>query len=514
MIYLIHSWKHITAKQKGAILKVCRMCMVVVFGVGVFNVGLSSGAYAMDNTKEINIVSMNSPKHLSLFDHTAPTAQEILYQNIYEGLVRYNANGKVVTGLARAWFHNRDYTRWTLELRRNVLFHDGAEFSADDVIFTFRNLKSSNLGTWNKLFDNIAFVKKDSPWRVVFILKRPMQDFLKYLARPEAVIVNSATWFNNQTQPNGTGPFIYSTFQQGKQLVLLKNHSYWDSLGWVDKVVYTFNHPIEQAVKDMQMGKYHGIIGIKNVQAISNLDRQKFQIMSHAGAGILQLVVNQNRGALAQHNVRVAIAHALNRPQMVDDIMGGHASVATDTVMAYDSLDGEKPRYESSHAKARDIVNRSGYNQGLSVKISIQDTPQMHMFAFAIKQQIEHANINVIIVPIPVQKWYTHIHENKDFEMVLTLAQGEFNILDYSSPNYFNYHNDTINTLVDRVINSATEDEKMTAMGRIQSIMADDAIVIPLIKLNYISVLDKEIKTPKHSAYRPQFLLNETYIEF
>ena len=491
-----------------------RVVTGVAFVSVVWAFFLSAGAYAMDNTKEINIVSMNSPKHLSLFDHTAPTAQEILYQNIFEGLVRYNANGKMVTGLARAWSHTIDYKQWTFELRRNVLFHDGAQFSADDVIFTFRNIKSSNLGTWNTLFDNIAFVKKDSPWRVVFILKRPVQDFLKYLARPEAVIVNSATWFNNKTQPNGTGPFMYSTFEQGKQLVLLKNHSYWDSLGWVDKVVYTFNHPIEQAVQDMKMGKYHGIIGIKNAKAISNLDTQKFQVMSHAGAGVLQLVVNQNRGALAQHPVRVAIAHALNRPQMVDEIMRGHASVATDTVMAYDSLDGEKPRYEFSLEKARDIVNRSGYNQGLAVKISIQDTPQMHMFAFAIKKQIEQANINVIIVPIPVDKWYTHIRKNKDFEMALTLSQGEFNILDYSSPNYFNYHNDDMNTLVDSVIASETVDAKMMAMGRIQSMMADDAIVIPIIKLNYISVLDKEIKTPKHSNYRPQFLLNETYIEF
>ena len=493
-----------------SVKNICRWLVLCMAIIPMFY----STANAINNATEIKLVSMNAPRHLSLSDHTAANAPEIMYQNVYEGLVRYNAQGNIVTGLAQAWSHNMDYTQWTVELRRNVNFHDGAQLTANDVIFTFRNLQSRSLGTWNKLFQDIAFIKKESPWRIVFFLKRPVQDFLKYLARPEAVIVNASTWFHNKTKPNGTGPFIYSTFQQGEQLVLLKNHAYWDTLGGPDKVVYTFNRPIATAIKDMQAGHYHGIIGIKNTSVLKTIDTERFKVLSNFGGDILRLVVNPNRGALAQHPVRVAIAHAINRPHMVKNLMHGHASVAHDTVMAYQAIDTEKPRYEFSLEKARDIVNRSGYNQGLSISLSIQDTPQMHRFASAIRQQVERANINLIIVPIPVDRWYNTIHQNKDFEMALSLSQGEFNILDYVSPNYFNYHNDEINTQVDRVIASANPDKKMTAMMRIQYIMADDAMVIPLMKLNYISIMRHEIKVPKHSRYRPQILFNETYIQY
>lgn len=479
----------------------------------VFNLSLNV-AHAVDNAKEMHIISMNAPKHLSLFDPTAQSAQEILYQNIYEGLVRYGGNGNIVTGLAQAWSHNEDYSRWTFELRRNVFFHDGARLTAKDVVFTFRNLQVRNLGVWNKLFEHIDFVKKDSMWRVMFILKRPVRDFLAYLARPEAVIVNAATWFNNDSKPNGTGPYVYSTFEQGKQLALLRNHAYWDSVGGPDKIVYAFNHPIEHAVKDVNMGKYHGIIGVKNVVALEKLDTQRSQIISNRGGGILQLVINQRRGALAQHPIRVAIAHALDRNSLVKILMPNHASPAQETVMAYDSLDSQKPRYEFSLQKARDIVNRAGYAQGLSITITLKNTPHMRAVAGAIKAQIERANIGVILMPIDEHRWHTHIHQNKDFEMALTLTQGEFNILDYVSPNYFNYHNDEINTLVDRVIASESHDSKMMAMGKIQSMIADDAMVLPLIKMNYVSVLPAQMRIPNHSQYRPQILFNDSYIEY
>lgn len=516
MQFIKYCNKGLTAVQLGSVLpqKFTRLLAGAIGFWAIIYVSMPTVSHAIDNAREINVVSMNSPQNLSLFDHKGGYGAEILYQNVYEGLVRYNANGKIVTGLAQAWFHNTDYTRWTLELRRNVTFHDGARFTADDVIFTFRNIKARHLGASNLLFKNIAFVKKESPWRIVFILKRPVRDFLKYLARPEAVIVNAATWFNNKTRPNGTGPYIYSSFEQGKQLVLLKNHGYWEQLGGINKVVYTFDKTIEQAVQGMQKGEYQGIIGVKNVMALSELDEQKFRVSSNTGGGILSLVVNQSRGALSSHPLRVAIAHALDRDTLVEQVMPNHASPAIETVMAYDMIEFLEPRYKFSLEKARDIINNSVYSEGLSFNMSIQDIPYMHRVANQVKHHMEQVNIIVNIIPIPVQNWYNHIHENKDFEIALTLSQGEFNILDYMNPNYFNYHNETINTMIDRVVAHELYDDKTIAMQRIQTFMSDDTVVIPLIKMNYVSAFRSEIKIPQHSSYRPQILFNESYIQY
>ena len=470
-------------------------------------------AYGDTNTIEINIASVDSPKHLSLFDNIVATAPEIFYQNVYEGLVRYNGSDKIVTGLSHAWTHNDDYTEWTFELRRDVKFHDGAMFNADDVIFTFRNIQVRNSGVWQKLFMDINFVKKDSPWRIVFLLKRPVKDFLKYLARPEAVIVNASTWFDNPKKPNGTGPFIYLKFQRGERLELLKNHDYWDQLGRVDKIVYHFNQSMNSVIKKMNTGEYDSIIGLKNTTGLDKLNPELFRIVSHKGGGILTLVANQKRGALAQHPVRVAIAHALNRDDMISQTMMGHASPAHNTVRAYHEIDGKKPYYEYNLAKAQDIINRAGYNQGMSVNISLQDTPAMHAFASVIKKQIEQAGIHVILTPISVEKWYQHIYVDKKFEIALTVEEGEFNILNLMSPNFFNYNSSEVDMLIDTIIATDNDEIKTTNMMRLQSIMAEDASVIPLIKMNYTKAIRKTMKIPAPSSYRPQLLLNETYVQ-
>ena len=488
----------------------CILACVVFLGMP-FNPASLQLAYG-DNTIEINIASMDSPKHLSLFDNIVSTAPEILYQNVYEGLVRYNGSNKIVTGLSHAWTHNEDYTEWTFELRRNVQFHDGAMFNADDVIFTFRNIQVRNSGVWQKLFMDIHFVKKDSPWRIVFLLKRPVKDFLKYLARPEAVIINAATWFNNIDTPNGTGPFIYLKFQRGERLELLKNHDYWDQLGRVNKIVYHFNQPMDTIIHKMNTGEYDGIIGLKNTHALDALNPELFHVKSHAGGGILTLVANQKRGALAQHPVRVAIAHALNRDGIIKQTMPNHATPAYDTIRAYDETKSAKPYYQYNLAKAQDIINRAGYNQGMSVNISIQDTPSMRAFASVLKQQIEQAGIHVVLKPIPMEQWYNRIYQDKDFEIALVIEEGEFNILNLLSPNFFNYSSDEVDKLIDTIIASDNSEIKTTNMMRLQSIMAEDASVIPLLNMHYISVLRNTMKMPAPSSYRPQVLLNETQI--
>ena len=483
----------------------------------IFSVVLSCtillSAFASNNSKEVNIASMVSPKHLGLADNSAITAPEILYQNVYESLVRYNSSNKIVTGLARAWSHNADFTEWTFELQREVTFHDGVEFSSDDVVFTFRNLQVRDLGTWNKLFSDIIFVKKDGPWRVVFLLKRPMRDFLKYLARPEAVIVNSATWFSNEIKPNGTGPFIYSLFQRDERLELLKNHSYWDHSRQIDKIVYHFNLSVHEIATKINKGKLDGVIGLQDMSILSQFSPNFFDINSNPGGGILTVFMNQKNGAMANYNVRNIIAHAINRQELIDVGMAGHATPAYTTVKAYDEVSYAKPFYEYSKERARALMARTGYNQGLSVRISVQDIPSMRLFASLIKNQLKKIGVMAEIIPVPVNKWNTHIYKNKDFEIALMNIEGELNILDYASPNFFNYSSTVMNRLVEQVIYTDNATSKIESMEKIRHIIAQDALVIPLIKMDYISVFKRGIMVPKHSTYRPEILFNDTYIE-
>src|SRR5712671_5548462 len=134
-------------------------------------------------------------------------------QYTYEGLVRYTKDYKIEPSLAVKW-EEVSPTQWRFSLRRNVKFHDGSPFSADDVVFSFGRIKQPQ-GTNQIYVSGIKEVKK-------------IQD---YKAKEE-------TYASRNT--NGTGPYIIKGWEPDKRIVFALNKDWWGKLdGNVTDVVYT-----------------------------------------------------------------------------------------------------------------------------------------------------------------------------------------------------------------------------------------------------------------------------------
>ena len=178
-------------------------------------------------------------------------------QQVYEPLVRYDKNFQMEPALATKWT-TISPTQWRFELRKGVKFHDGAPFTADDVVFSLTRIMTppSNMMSATQ---SIKEVKKVDDYTVDIILKGPNPILLRELT--EARIMNKA-WAEKhnsvKTQDyagkeesyasrhtNGTGPFNATGWQPDVKLTLKKNPSWWDKpTGNIDEVVYT---PIKSA---------------------------------------------------------------------------------------------------------------------------------------------------------------------------------------------------------------------------------------------------------------------------
>ncbi|TIO48089.1 MAG: ABC transporter substrate-binding protein, partial [Mesorhizobium sp.] len=117
--------------------------------------------------------------HLDPTAGAAAAIDEVLYANVFEGLTRIGPNGEVIPDLAESWTISDDGKIYTFKLHTGVKFHDGSDFSADDVKFSLDRARADNSVNAQKgLFAQIDKVDVVDPATVKVTLKNPQGSFL------------------------------------------------------------------------------------------------------------------------------------------------------------------------------------------------------------------------------------------------------------------------------------------------------------------------------------------------
>jgi peptide/nickel transport system substrate-binding protein len=170
----------------------------------------------------------------------------------YEGLVRYDKNYKPEPALATSWTTTSP-TRWRFNLRKNVTFHDGTPFTADDVIFSFERIKQPQ-GTLQIYVSGVKEIVKVNSYAIDVVLDNPNPILLNnfttfYIMSKKWASANNSekvqdykakedTFASRNT--NGTGPYIIKEWAADQRLVMSANKSWWGKMqGNVTDVVYT-----------------------------------------------------------------------------------------------------------------------------------------------------------------------------------------------------------------------------------------------------------------------------------
>ncbi|PYO09243.1 MAG: hypothetical protein DMD75_16275 [Candidatus Rokuibacteriota bacterium] len=160
------------------------------------------------------------------------TTPFLFYFMIHDALVKPLPGNPMAPCLAESWSATADGLTYEFVLRKGVRFHNGDPVAAEDVKFSFERYKGASA---KLLKDRVAAVEIVDPHRVRFRLKRPWPDFMTFYGTP----ATGAAWIvpkkyvekvgddGFKRAPVGAGPYRFSSFKPGVELVVEANEQYW-----------------------------------------------------------------------------------------------------------------------------------------------------------------------------------------------------------------------------------------------------------------------------------------------
>ncbi len=289
-----------------------------------------------------------------------------LSELIFDGLVRLDETLGVQPHLAASWEFSDDHRVLIFHLRKGIKFHDGIELTADDVKFTYDQLKNSDTRTaYSYTMEEVEQIVVRNPYTLEIRLKSPMAPLLSDLVigiLPKHLLDSLHTPnIDFGVHPVGTGPFKVVT-RSGMASLLQANENYFLGRPRVDQLIVKVYSSQESAWAGLLSGEldlfpYLSPIDFQRLHQISAL-----QLYSTLKPYYYLLALNMRSPFFRDRTVRQALNFAINKEAIVKTVLKGHGYVSGGTLYpnswAYNS---NVAPYSYDPQKALTLLNAAGW---------------------------------------------------------------------------------------------------------------------------------------------------------
>lgn len=246
--------------------------------------------------------------------------------NVFDALTELQRDGQMNPRLAESWTFSPDLLEWTFKLRRGVKFHDGSDFTADDVVFTIERVLADNTTPLRTFIKLVKSVEKIDDHTVKFTLIQPYGIFHRQISY---VNIMSKTYFGKvgdqgyATKPVGTGPYKMVEWLKDNRMVLEANPAYWRGAPAIKKATY---RPIP-AEASRASALLSGEIDLVPGLPPSLMDQLKSAPSLNVGVApgfrVVFTAFNVNKAPLDNPLIREAIDRGIDRAAITDKLLRG-----------------------------------------------------------------------------------------------------------------------------------------------------------------------------------------------
>jgi len=307
--------------------------------------------------------------------------------------------------LALSWSPNADGSVWTFKLRPNVKFSNGAAMTADDVVYTFKELTNkANASNALSAFLGVltpSGIKAVDPMTVEFTLEAPNGNF-PYLVSSDnynAIIVPANTDFSKwQTTFIGTGAFKLAGYTTNVGANFVPNANYWGPKPYLDATSFKFYSSQAPMILALQGNDVDVIAQFTPAGAAAILNSPSYKIITLPSANHRELSMRNDQAPFTDPRVRQAVAYTLDRPGAVAALLSGKGTVANDYPFGprYPSTDTSVPQRTQNISMAKQLLAAAGHPNGIGpITMNSEIYQEIPQLAQVIQQDAAKAGITI-----------------------------------------------------------------------------------------------------------------------
>lgn len=305
---------------------------------------------------------------------------------IFEGLVGVSpVDGRPVPGLADSWDVSEDGLTYTFHLNKDAKFHDGVDFSAKDVVFSFDAALDPNTGFFYRSIvneaiesyraiddDTVEFVARERT--VTFLYEGPgavviMPEHVWGSIGPEAWSFDGGSTGQDPSRVIGTGPFKFKEWVQGSSVTITRNTEYYDKVPYIAELRLEVLPNADASVIALQQKSINvmEIIPPAQMEAVQATEGLNVEIYDFFQFTFYSMNLDPAVTELFQdQSVRQALFYALDRDAITESIFLGYGEAATGTqppISPAYAPDRMTPEYTFDPARALELFATAGWER-------------------------------------------------------------------------------------------------------------------------------------------------------
>lgn len=341
------------------------------------------------------------------------------FRPIYDPLLRYDLETYEPTpSIVTEYEVSEDGLTWTLRIREGVTFHDGSDMTAEDVKWSFDQALKPEATRTAPLLSAVESVEVVDDHTVQLNLSQPDQ-LLTHTMVDIRVTPEGHTDYN--TNPIGTGPFKFVSWEPNRQIEYEAFEDYWnEELPYLDGVILkTVPEPSVQVIQ--LLGGDVDMITQAPFSQITQLESANMVVAvppNDRAMGYYDIIVNTQAEPFDDPRVRQALSYAVSREALTRALFGlptvqsnpipRSSPAFAEDAMNYDERDVER---------ARELLAEAGYPDGVEFDMYVHRTAlEWDTGAQVIQQSAAEAGFEINILGVDIGTWVDQVFGQKDFQ--------------------------------------------------------------------------------------------------
>ncbi|MFG6492366.1 ABC transporter substrate-binding protein [Microbacterium sp. P03] len=431
-----------------------------------------SGSSAPDADATLTVGLVLEPTNLDIRHTSGAALEQVLIDNIYQGLVTRTEDNQIAPSLASDYTVSDDGLTYTFTLTPGVTFHSGDPLTVGDVVSSLTQVKDDETVIGHADFAGVSTIAAGGDDTVVVTLAAPDQNFLFNLTGPSGLIFRAGDTTDMKTAENGTGPFTLAQWTQGDSIEFTRWDDYWGTPAGVAEVVLQYIPDFTAGVNAALDGSLDVLTAVDPTLS-SQLDGQQgFTLTTGKTTDKGLLAFNNKKAPLDDKRVREALRLAIDHDALVGAIGAGQT--------LYGPIPELDPGYEDlsdvvsfDPDRAKQLLTEAGA-EDLQLTLTIPSfygttVPQVLVSSFA------DVGVDLTVKSVEFTTWLQDVYTNHDYDLSFVLHVEPRDIGNFANPDYyFGYDNPEVQSLYAEALATVDPDASADLLAQAARIVSED----------------------------------------